>query len=112
MSLFIRRDLGTTQFICRDKKFFSYYTCYENLTKYPKAMRQADWGKSIEVIFNYNLIICLQRRVLNDLMQKINLLKVPRAEGKFKEQISKFGWPPKLRVRVKVTSDKARDSRV
>ena len=53
-----------------------------------------------------------KKSVLNDLMQKINLLKVPSAEGKFKESISKFGWPSKLKVRVKVTADKARDSRV
>ena len=30
LPLFIRRDLGTSQSVCRDKNF-SYHICYENI---------------------------------------------------------------------------------
>ena len=53
LPLFIRRSLGTNQFVCRDKKVLaSYHVCYEKKAKYSRAKRQIDRTKSIEAIFN------------------------------------------------------------
>ena len=58
LPLFIRKDLGTTQFVCQDKKIFSYHSYYENLAKYSWVKKQADRGKSMAAIFSHNWAIC------------------------------------------------------
>ena len=54
LRLFIRRVLGTTQFTCQEKNFFSCHICHENLAQHSRVNRQTDRSKGNEAAFSYN----------------------------------------------------------
>ena len=74
LPLFIRRDLGTGQFVCRDKTFI-YHICYENITKYLLWSQERDrsWTEQY----------ARKKNVLNE-TNKEHSLKVSRTARKSK----------------------------